>query len=164
MAKAAGPGLERTVHAPSGMEGPVRLNVRSMEYFDRMAARVFQHHDFEDVALGGLLERSDPYRNARLLQTPGHLAEFVLARDPQADEHQVVGVVLFEHDAVVPVIHAQEGAPGKLSLDDLQSENAGGELLPAGETFHPEGEVTKLRNLDHVSFLRETILCGPLCF
>ena len=77
------------------------------------------------------------------------LLELLRAGDAEAEHVQVVGAVLVEEDAVVPVVHAQIAAAGLALVDHLQAHDLGGEALPLSQVFDTQPDVTQLSHLDH---------------
>src|SRR5262249_37091402 len=58
-----------------------------------------------------------------------------------------------QHEAVMPVVHAQV-APVRLAIiGEFESHNVGGELLPCIEILDPDAHVAKFCDLDHCVLL-----------
>src|SRR5947208_2704114 len=69
-----------------------------------------------------------------------------------------------EHDAVVPVVHAQIAAIALAVLRHLKANDVGGELLPRFEILDAESDIAELGYLDHfvpsvgISYSRDYLL------
>src|SRR5258706_7807924 len=65
-----------------------------------------------------------------------------------------------EHEAMMPVIHAQVTAIAFSFVGELQADNVCGKVFPCVEVFHPKSHVAEFCYPDHDSLLKQKCSCS----
>ena len=84
-----------------------------------------------------------------VVELPAHLLELAGARDTQPEVCEVVGAVLVQHEAVVPVVHAQITTVRLAVVDDLHAEDVARRATPCIEVLDAEAHVAEFGYLNH---------------
>ena len=78
-----------------------------------------------------------------------HLAKLNKAGHAEAEVVQIVGSILIENEAVMPIVHPKIATPRLSLVCHFKTQNFGRIVLPCVNALHPEPHIAKLRHLNH---------------